>query len=318
MMAEEKAKVRSKDGRVCRFYAQYLANKYPGEFPTYDPGNAENCLRNVNAFLEKKYTFEVSHNQEVNEIEIMAGYAILPDEAFSWLKNNEQATFYLWAVIYLDTNNYAPFLHPAPNHTLVRKPTWNNGNTKINTYKALGLGESPATHQERLRTLRDYFDGAHSLNQQGGKMAHLEILKQQWLDNFRRPQRFTWLNADDEDMCRWFWSRIKEKQAETPGKILPVTQFFTPSSSRDYYLSALAAWDLWQAPEDTRELFKSRINHSWHQQKQKEKYRKDDKKAINTYIRKEVKEMLDNIAQEYNLRLSDVLEMLITEKYNAM
>ncbi|WP_447870366.1 hypothetical protein [Serratia fonticola] len=76
----------------------------------------------------------------------MAGYAILPDEAFSWLKNNEQATFYLWAVIYLDANNYAPFIHPVPNPPLVRKPAWNNGNTKINTYKALGLGESPPTH----------------------------------------------------------------------------------------------------------------------------------------------------------------------------
>ena len=316
-MAEEKAKVRSKDGRVCRFYAQYLAHKFPGEFPACDPGNAENCLRNVNSFLEDKYTLEFLHNLEVNELEIMAGYAILPDEAFAWLKNNERATFWLWAVIYLDTHNHAPFIFPNPEPSPIRKPAWQTNNTKLNTYKALGLGESPPTHQARLSLLKDYFDGAHSLNQQGVKMAHMETLKQQWLDNYRQPQRFTWLNADDEEQCRWFWSRIKEKQAEIPGKTLPITQFFTPSSPRDYYLASLTAWDLWQAPEDSRELFKSRVNHAWHQQKQKEKYRQDDKKAINTYVRKDVKEMLDTLSREYNLRLSDVLEMLITEKYNA-
>lgn len=314
-MVGEKAKVRSKDARVCWFYVKYLTYKFPREFPDCDPGNPENCLRNINDFLENKYTFEVLHNQEVNELEIMAGYAILPEEAFSWLKNNDRATFYLWVLIYLDTENHAQFINHDP-ISPIRKRSWDNNSTKLNTYKVLGLPESPPTHQERLRILRCYFDGAHGLAQQGVKMAHMETLKQQWLDNYRNPRVFTWLNADDEEMCRWFWSRIKEKQTETPGKTLPVTQFFSPSSPRDYYLAALTAWDLWQAPKDTRELFKSRVNHAWHQQKQKEKYRKDDKKAINTYVRKDVKEMLDTLSREYNLRQSDVLEMLITEKYN--
>ncbi|OVZ78998.1 transcriptional regulator [Yersinia kristensenii] len=317
-MSEEKVKVRSKDWRVCRFYAQYLDNKYPGEFPEHDPGNAENCLRNINVFLEKKHTFTFSHNQEVNDLEIMAGYAILPEEAFSWLKNNERATFYLWAVIYLDTQNHTPFITPEQDKNRIRKHSWRDGLPKVNTYKALYLIDSPSTHHERLRIIKEYFDGAHSLNQKGAKIAHMENLKQQWLDNNHRAQQFTWLNPDDEEMCHWFWSRIKDKQVDTPGEKKTVTQFFIPSSVRDYYLASLTAYDLWQAPEDSRELFKSRINHSWHQQKQKEKYRKDDKKAINTYVRKDVKDMLDNIVTEYNLRMSDVLEMLITEKYHSM
>ncbi|QUT15070.1 transcriptional regulator [Rahnella inusitata] len=317
-MPEENVKVKSKDWRVCRFYAQCLDNKYPGEFPAYDPGNADNCLRNVNTFLDNKYQFDFLHNQEVNNLEIMAGYAILPEAAFSWLKNNELAAFFVWAKMYIDTEDHSHFLSTDRDNGRVRKTTFRTESPRLNTYQSLRLGDSPSTHQERMRIIIEYFDGAHALVQKGSKMAHLELFKQQWLENHHRPPRFKWLNPDDEELCRWFWSRLKEKQQASQGKTVPVSQFFIPSSGRDYYLAALTSFDLWQAPEDSRELFKARINHAWHQQKQKEKYREDDKKAINTYIRKDVKDMLDKLTMEYNLRMSDILEMLITEKYKSL
>ena len=36
-----------------------------------------------------------------NELEIIAGQAILPEESFLWLKTDELATFFTWTTIYL-------------------------------------------------------------------------------------------------------------------------------------------------------------------------------------------------------------------------
>ncbi|HBD3311810.1 TPA: transcriptional regulator, partial [Escherichia coli] len=95
----------------------------------------------------------------------------------------------------------------------------------------------------------------------------------------------------------------------------PVTRWFIPSSTKEYYLASLVAFALWKEAPDTIELFRTRINHAWHQKKQKDKYRNDGKKAINIHIRSNAKEMLDELRTVYGLRTGEFFEMLITEKY---
>ncbi|EOP1824061.1 hypothetical protein QSE02_005332, partial [Escherichia coli] len=41
---------------------------------------------------------------------------------------------------------------------------------------------------------------------------------------------------------------------------------------KEYYLASLVAFALWKEAPDTIELFRTRINHAWHQKKQKDKY----------------------------------------------
>ncbi|HBD1617049.1 TPA: transcriptional regulator, partial [Escherichia coli] len=86
-------------------------------------------------------------------------------------------------------------------------------------------------------------------------------------------------------MCQWFWTRLKQKQDETSPVHKSVTRWFIPSSTKEYYLASLVAFALWKEAPDTIELFRTRINHAWHQKKQKDKYRSDGKKAINIHIR---------------------------------
>ncbi|MFV2301198.1 hypothetical protein ACNIS3_25775, partial [Escherichia coli] len=75
-----------------------MNHKYPNEFPQFAPDNPQNCIRNVNSFLKEKYykasnnsfgvfgsTAEETLSKEINELEIIAGQAILPEESFLWL-----------------------------------------------------------------------------------------------------------------------------------------------------------------------------------------------------------------------------------------
>ncbi|WP_370550514.1 transcriptional regulator [Edwardsiella tarda] len=321
MASDDRVVIKCKDPRICRFYADYLNNKYPNEFPQYEPNNAENCLRNINDFLKEKYppdcdflqfNFRSQLKKEINDLEIASGIAILPENTFLWLKNDEHATFFTWARIYTENGNYTTFHDESKIEVRKRRA---NVSDKLNTYKALGLIDNPSSHNERFKMIISYFDGCHALNHKGKKIEHMDSMKQIWLKNYNKPRNFKWLDPNDDEMCRWFWARIKEKQMETPGGVTPVTLFFTPSSTKEHYLASLAAFDLWQTQQDTMELFKNRINHAWHQKKQKEKYRKDDKKAINTHIRKDVKEMLDELTVLYGMSIGNLLEMLITEKY---
>ncbi|MDA6889883.1 transcriptional regulator, partial [Escherichia coli] len=108
-MNNEQMLIKCRDPRKCRFYAEYLNHKYPNEFPHFAPDNPQNCIRNVNLFLKEKYcnvspppfgtfgtTEEEALNNEINELEIIAGQAILPEESFLWLKTDELATFFTW------------------------------------------------------------------------------------------------------------------------------------------------------------------------------------------------------------------------------
>lgn len=119
--------IKCKDPRKCRFYAEYLNHKNSNEFPQFAPDNPQNCIRNVNAFLKEKYcntsdnsfgffdtTAEEALNNEINELEIIAGQAILPEESFLWLKTDELATFFTWTTIYLSKEDHTNL--PETNH----------------------------------------------------------------------------------------------------------------------------------------------------------------------------------------------------------
>ncbi len=126
-MNNEQMLIKCKDPRKCRFYAEYLNHKNSNEFPQFAPDNPQNCIRNVNAFLKEKYcntsnnsfgvfgsTAEEVLSKEINELEIIAGQAILPEESFLWLKTDELATFFTWTTIYLSKEDHTNF--PEINH----------------------------------------------------------------------------------------------------------------------------------------------------------------------------------------------------------
>ncbi|NNR85066.1 transcriptional regulator [Escherichia coli] len=332
-MNNEQMLIKCRDPRKCRFYAEYLNHKYPNEFPHFAPDNPQNCIRNVNLFLKEKYykasnnsfgvfgsTAEEALNNEINELEIIAGQAILPEESFLWLKTDELATFFTWTTIYLSKEDHTKF--PKINHNSsgikngieVRKIRTVTDET-LNTYKKSNLPDNPSSHNERIKVIISYFDSCHSLINKNAKSIYLEELRQAWLKKKSACQKFKWLLPDDDEMCQWFWTRLKQKQDEKHPVHNPVTRWFIPSSTKEYYLASLVAFALWKEAPDTIELFRTRINHAWHQKKQKDKYRSDGKKAINIHIRSNVKEMLDELRTVYGLRTGEFFEMLITEKY---
>lgn len=286
-MNNEQMLIKCKDPRKCRFYAEYLNHKYPNEFPQFAPDNPQNCIRNVNAFLKEKYcntsnnsfgvfgsTAEEALSKEINELEIIAGQAILPEESFLWLKTDELATFFTWTTIYLSKEDHTNF--PEINHNSsgikngieVRKRRTVTDET-LNTYKKSNLPDNPSSHNERIKVIILYFDSCHSLINKNAKSIYLEELRQTWLKNKSACQKFKWLLPDDDEMCQWFWTRLKQKQDETHPVHNPVTRWFIPSSTKEYYLASLVAFALWKEAPDTIELFRTRINHAWHQKNKK-------------------------------------------------
>ncbi len=92
-----------------------------------------------------------------------------------------------------------------------------------------------------------------------------------------------------------------------------LTDWFVPQNHAERLLAIRASLDLWDNAPDNKQLFLLNLNKAWNQRKLRQS--RTDKKALNSYLKNETKLQLDKLAVHYGIRISDVLDKLITEHY---
>ncbi|MDX5629556.1 MULTISPECIES: hypothetical protein [unclassified Brenneria] len=150
------------------------------------------------------------------------------------------------------------------------------------------------------------------------KKEILDKLKEKWKVIYNQPKPLRWLPEKDEESCIWVWDCLKEKIGrmsvfETPSNFI---KMFKPSDNMERYLAICVTCDLWNESLDSKKLLMINLNKAWNQRKLRKL--RTDKKAINCYLRNETKERLDKLAMYYEMRISDVLEKLINERYKKV
>lgn len=245
----------------------------------------------------------------IAELEQACTANILPISHFDWLKEDKRAAFWLWAYINQTQDN------------ILGVPS--TSNPLDNMYNKLGLSSSPCNHQERLSLTISFMDRFPVSPQAiGFKENLLEKFKEKWKFVYAQPIPLKWL-PDEEASVQWVWESLQKHFANISGASSPMflstlqlTHWFTPYNHAERLLAVRAALDLWVDAPDSKRLFLLNLNKAWNQRKLRQQ--RTDKKAVNTYLRNDTKAQLDSLAVHYDMRISDVLEMLIKERHQQI
>lgn len=90
----------------------------------------------------------------------------------------------------------------------------------------------------------------------------------------------------------------------------------TPLNHTEKLLAVRATFDLWEGDDNSKKLLLMNLNKAWNQKKLRET--RVDKKALNTYLKIKTKIQLDELAEHYDMRISDILEKLISQHYREL
>lgn len=248
----------------------------------------------------------------------------IPDKAhFEWLRKNEIPTLCLWWVIKKNESNiFAKDIKYSPkNKETLNIPQFKNGNI---------LSESAATrHEERLQDIIAFLDNLIVAGSEHiyTKSELLSRVKDEYIN--KRPLRLSlpWLTPENQDACEWAWSYtmdyhkkylnryIKDSYNLSFRKRTLFNNEFTtnynpdPSSTLEYVLAVNAAFELWSAGDDARELFITKIKRAWSQYNLR--HSRKDKKPVNCFINASTKKKLEIYCEKTNRTITDVIEALI-------
>ncbi|EAR4689758.1 hypothetical protein IHA60_000526 [Salmonella enterica] len=303
--------IKSGNLRTCKFYLDWMNISKNIRADGVNRQDAESCRQATNQLINQFFPDKEMQNRLLAEMNAACDENILSSDSFDWLKQDERATFWLWAYI-LKAGDYELGIDPPANADFGK-----------NWYQRMNLSVSPTSHQERINIIISFFDNiiipTPPVNHL--KRQVMDRLKDQWKAIYSKPVPLKWL-PDEEEAVLWAWNSLKSLQEErntpkgglsftlsTPG----MSTWFTPLSHSERNLALRAAIDLWDDAPDTKRLFLLNLNKAWNQQKLRQS--RTDKKALNTYLKNETKMRLDILATHYNMRISDVLEKLINEHY---
>lgn len=298
--------LKTNDLRLLNFYLRALALNLPAlsenQHPAFNvrvaypqqPYNEASYLRKI--IKDVLYPLQASSQLKVidHRLITLGNEEILPEGLFSWLKESQEASMFLW----LDVEEHRNFYHLE----------WGGGNEYF-TYP------TPISHDERYQNILDCFDhsfyvGDYSYNKEG----LLNQLKANWTRAREDTPKLSWLmQSDEEESINWTWSYIKRYRFSA---VRYQNNFYLPFSSpnaesRKYGI--IAALQRWGYRGDSQALFYQRINRAWSQRKTRKT--REDMKAINTYISVQHKDMLDKLAKYNRFRMNEMLEFLIEDAY---
>lgn len=297
--------------RISYFYLYWLRinkNLIPDGVNYQD---AESCRQATNELINRHYPNKEKQTYLLTEMDAACDENILPLESFDWLKQDERATFWLWAYL-CKAEDYELGIDPPANAEL-----------GSNWYQRINLSLSPASHLERINIIISFFDNIIITTPPVNHLKRqvMDKLKDQWKVIYNRPAPLKWL-PDEEEAVRWAWNSLKSLQEERNAPIIGLSfnlstpgmsTWFTALSHSERNLALRTALDSWSDAPDTKRLFLLNLNKAWNQQKLRQS--RTDKKALNTYLKNETQMHLDFMADRSGLRISDMLEKLINEHY---
>lgn len=306
--------------RIGRFCLRYLQHKgvQVGMYNSEDISSCINELKKAEANITRGNS---TKEQFWSELKAVCADNVLCEGSFSWFANDERATFWLWGYLYSieDIDFGITYVGDVGIHYR-------------NWYQRLQLTTTPSSHEERVRIIEAYFDGiiidvGRGLGL-GLKKTAMESLKIKWGAIFNEARPIKWL-PNDEESSLWAWDNIKKQheslvEAGKPRFSLSLegdrhkwlAAWFRPVNAEEQRLAICAAFDLWETEIASKKLFLINLNKAWNQRKLRRT--RTDKKALNTYLKNETKMKLDLLAEHGSMRVSDVLEKMINEYYEAL
>jgi hypothetical protein len=297
-----------KDIRTSRFLFWYIRNNIQGmkQF-AFDGNNPDTALseRIINTALEVGCPDPIQRSNFISTLELVINTTLLPEKYFSWLKENERATFWLWGLMCLDSR-----CMESINKKLGTNSNW---------YQKAGLTDSPVSHSERYSIIVALLDFINIETNQAPLMRQwLYDRLVFWRANDHQQVKLRWLTQDHTDICTWAYNYIKKFQKEHAsgeGNKLDPVHIPEPLNSVETFHSIFAMLDLWVASDEIQQKAIRKINKAFYQ---KNFRRKQSEKRERESISDAHEECLNFLAEFYKSDKMSVIERLIDERVQGI
>lgn len=297
-----------KDIRTSRFLFWYIRNNIQGmkQF-AFDGNNPDTALseRIINTALEVGCPDPIQRSNFISTLELAINTTLLPEKYFSWLKENERATFWLWGLMCLDSR-----CMESINKKLGTNSNW---------YHKAGLTDSPVSHSERYSIIVALLDFINIETNQAPLMRQwLYDRLVFWRANDHQQVKLRWLTQDHTDICTWAYNYIKKFQKEHAsgeGNKLDPVHIPEPLNSVETFHSIFAMLDLWVASDEIQQKAIRKINKAFYQ---KNFRRKQSEKRERESISDAHEERLNFLAEFYKSDKMSVIERLIDERVQGI
>lgn len=179
--------------------------------------------------------------------------------------------------------------------------------------RKFGIKDNHVSTEEMYRDFQTVFD--HINLRFGEKENIINMLKDEWIKSFTAVKNIKWLSKDDDDACNWIWDYICNHSVDNIKIPVWPLRFFNPESSGDKYICFYAALRAWNDNPGGKKYFLYSLKKAWQQRSFRKKQK--NKKTLSCSLDDEVKKHLEELAETYEMTITDLVTRLIENEYRT-
>ncbi|WIE09328.1 MULTISPECIES: hypothetical protein [Providencia] len=265
--------------------------------------------KELNQAIKNKLEDTTERMRFIREAKDEFSCKVIQNEEFDWIKSNERCTFFILYYInhYLTnkkifainnhryrgmhrTSEYEPIDYPTPLGEY--------------EYRKQGLSQSPNNAKDALNNIMYFFDLLGSSIEK--KKEVLAYLKRKWM-LIKDTNYLSWIDERNPMQMKWAKNYIARSRLFSRWSR---SEVYTFASER---VQLMGCFDVsLDISADSKELLIIKMKKAWSQ----ENYRTQivEKKVLNTYLDKGVKDKLSRLAKQNRMKINEYLTYLIEKE----
>ncbi|WP_272674564.1 hypothetical protein [Providencia sp. PROV153] len=265
--------------------------------------------KELNQAIKNKLEDTTERMRFIREAKDEFSCKVIQNEEFDWIKSNERCTFFILYYINHYLTNKKIFainnhryrgMHRTSEYERIDYPT----PLGEYEYRKQGLSQSPNNAKDALNNIMYFFDLLGSSIEK--KKEVLAYLKRKWM-LIKDTNYLSWIDERNPMQMKWAKNYIARSSLFSRWSR---SEVYTFASER---VQLMGCFDVsLDISADSKELLIIKMKKAWSQ----ENYRTQivEKKVLNTYLDKGVKDKLSRLAKQNRMKINEYLTYLIEKE----
>lgn len=274
---------------------------------TYDNADIDFRLNNINNLfldLENHPNINVNVKKKILDLKRDVELELIPDNNLNWIsKKDKRLCYFIWSylrlankdVIYnIITNGGSIFqsTYLIANYVIFRDHTLANDSI----YIELGLNDKPSNIDDIHSLIINYIDDVNLKRNEKEKLLNNMYIH---YSRVEMNHNHHWINKNDNEQLEWIIKYMYKNSMSIN---------FMPLNEEQRYYTIVSALDLWGTSDN--DSFIKKMKKTWQQYKYRFNSKNEEIKLKKSIIKK-----LNLISNHYSKNHSEVIEILVAEKY---
>lgn len=304
-MSNQDKYLKASNDRERYFYSSYISKML--NLPFMEARTRSE--RELNQAIKSKLEDTTARVRFIREAKDEFSCKVIQNEEFDWIKSNERCAFFiLYYINHYLTNKKILAISNHRNRSVHRTSEYErvDYSTPLDEYeyRKQGLSSSPNNTKDVLNNIMYFFDLLDSSIEK--KKEVLEYLKQEWM-LIKGKNYLSWIDERNAIQMEWAENYIVRSRLFSR---LPRSEVYTFASK---WVQLIGHFDVsLDILPDSKELLIIKMKKAWSQ----ENYRSQisEKKVLNTYLDKDVKDKLSRLAKQHRMKINEYLTYLIDKE----